>query len=265
MFPMHKSLLLTALVGCLAIAGSPDAKAVPIDLSRPGFSAVLPDPFRLNFDENGNASYVQNGSPTVHPVTGTLILDPTSGIGGAPLTVLAYHLPEPVVAGTVIIPEPGGGTSDAIRFTDSTGRLSGVTDPATTIMIYYSELPELGEIGDLADSGFPANLTAGTVTTGPTEVGPEGNNGFTWTPGAPYPANNEFIGVSDATRVPEPASLTLLLGGPCSSNRTGRPSANPQDHVKYFSTFWHRAACRAAPCRSRLKQSQLEKIGAPQS
>ena len=45
--------------------------------------------------------------------------------------VLAYALPEPVVAGTVIIPEPaanGGGTSDVLRFTDSTGILSGVTD-----------------------------------------------------------------------------------------------------------------------------------------
>ena len=76
-------------------------------------------------------------------------------------------------------------------------------------MIYYSELPEPGETGDLADTGFPSNLTAGNVVTGPTEVGPEGNNGFVYIPGAPYPANNEYHGISDVT-IPEPASLALL-------------------------------------------------------
>src|SRR4051812_34270749 len=112
MLKLRKSLLLTALVGCLAVAGSPNANAAFIDLSRPGSSAALPDPIRLNFDENGNGSYVQNGLPTVHPLTGTLILDPTGGVGSSPLTVVAYALPEPVVAGTLIIPEPGGGISD---------------------------------------------------------------------------------------------------------------------------------------------------------
>jgi len=225
MFRLQKALWLTALVGGLAVAGSPHANAF-IDLSIPGFSAVLPDPFRITFDENGNGSYVQNGLPTVHPVAGTVILDPTAGIGGNPKPVLAYALPEPVVAGTVLIPEPGGGTGDAIRFTDATGRLTGVTDPATTIMIYYSELPELGEIADLADSGFPDNLTAGNLVTGPTEVGPEGNNGFTYRPGAPYPANNEYIGISDATiTVPEPTSLILLLSGLAAMGLAGRRRA----------------------------------------
>jgi hypothetical protein len=208
---MQKSLLFTALFGCLVVAGSPNASATPVDLSRPGFSAVLPDPFLLNFNENGIGSFVQNGLPTVHPVTGTRVLDPTLPVGSVPVTVLAYALPEPVVAGTVIIPEPGGGTSDVLRFTDSTGRLSGVTDPATTIMIYYSDLPEPSSpAADLADTGFPINLTAGTVVTGPTEVGPEGNNGFTYLPDGAYPANNAYVGVSDAPAVPEPASLVLL-------------------------------------------------------
>ena len=211
---MGKSLLFTAFFGCLVVAGSPNASATPVDLSRPGFSAVLPDPFQLNFNEGGVGSYVQNGLPTVHPVTGTRILDPTLPVGSAPMMVLAYALPEPVVAGTVIIPEPaasGGGTSDVLRFTDSTGILSGVTAAATTIMIYYSDLPEPGSpAADLADTGFPINLTAGTIVTGPTEVGPEGNNGFTYLPGAAYPANNAYVGISDAVAVPEPASLVLL-------------------------------------------------------
>ena len=210
---MRKSLLFTALGGGLIIAGGPNASATPFDLSRPGFSAVLPDPFRLSFDENGNGSYVQNGDPTVVPVTGTLVVDATQP-GGVAIMVLAYALPEPVVAGTVIIPEPaadGGGISDVIRFTDANGTLSGITDPDTTIMIYYSDLV-VGDPDDnqLADTGFPANLTAGTVVTGPTEVGPEGNNGFAYSPGAAYPANNEFVGISDAPTIPEPASLALL-------------------------------------------------------
>ena len=208
---IQKSLLLAAFVGCLAVAGSPNANAL-IDLSSPGFSAVLPDPFSITFDEFGNGSYVQNGLPTVTTVTGTLVNDPTVGIGGQPRQVLAYALPEPVVAGTVIIPEPGGGTSDVLRFTDSTdGRLTGVTGLGTTIMIFYSDLPEPGDLNPPpADTGFPDNLGTGTQVTGPTEVGPEGNNGFTYIPGAPYPANNEYHGISDSTAVPEPASLALL-------------------------------------------------------
>ena len=213
---MRKSWLFTALVGCLVVAGSPNASVTPVDLSRPGSSAVLPDPIRLSFDEAGVGSYVQNGLPTVVPVTGTLVVDPTQP-GAVPTMVLAYALPEPVVAGTVIIPEPaadGGGISDVLRFTDSTGILSGVTNPATTIMIYYSDFVA-GDPDDnqLADTGFPANLTAGIVVTGPIEVGPEGNNGFTYLAGAAYPANNEFVGISDATPAPEPASLALLGSG----------------------------------------------------
>lgn len=205
---IQKSLLLAAFVGCLAVAGSPNANAL-IDVSIPGFSAVLPDPFSITFDEFGNGSYVQNGLPTVHTVTGSLVPDPTEPVGGRIVQVLAYALPEPVVAGTVIIPEPTGGISDVLRFTDATGRLTGVTDPLTTIMIFYSDLPEPGEIDfPPADTGFPTNLTAGNVVTGPTEIGPEGGfNFFVYLPGADYPANNRYIGISD---IAEPASLALL-------------------------------------------------------
>jgi len=160
---------------------------------------------------------VQNGLPAVHSLTGTLVLDPTGGVGGNPKQVLTFALPEPVVAGTVIISEPGGGTtpSDVLRFTDATGRLTGVTDPATTRMIFYSDLPGPGDPTPppLADTGFPDNLTVGNIAFA-TEIGPEGNNSFLWQPGAPYPANNEYIGISDGRiGIPEPASLTLLLSG----------------------------------------------------
>ena len=87
---LQTPLMLAALVGCLTLAGSPNANAVvtaeailelpPI----PGYSAVLPDPFRITFDEFGNAFYVQNGLPTVHPLAGTIVDDPTTvGVGGS--------------------------------------------------------------------------------------------------------------------------------------------------------------------------------------
>lgn len=213
MIRLQNSVLLAALLGFLAVAGISNANAAAINARMPGFSALLPDPFSITFDEFGTGSYVQNGLPDVHSVAGTLILDPTLPVGSAPTLVLAYSLPEPVVAGTVIIPEPGGGISDVLRFTDATGRLVGVTDAASTIMIFYSDLPEPGEANPpAADTGFPINLGDGTTVTGPTEIGPEGNNFFIYLPGGDYPDNNRFIGISDS-QVPEPASLTLLLGG----------------------------------------------------
>src|SRR3954454_21373415 len=127
MFRLRTSLLFTALIGCLTIAGSPNANAVVSTEAVaalpdiPGFSAVLPDPFRITFDEYGTAFYVQNGLPQIHTLSATIVDDPTGGVGGTPKKVLAYALPEPVVAGTVIISEPGGGTSDVLRFTDASG------------------------------------------------------------------------------------------------------------------------------------------------
>ena len=118
--------------------------------------------------------------------------------------MLTFTLPEPVVAGTVIIFEPGPDgrptdvISDVLRFTDDTGRCTGVTNPATTRMIFYSDLPETGELNPPpADTGFPDNLDVGNITRIPTEIGPEGNNFFVWQPGAAYPANNVYIGISD--------------------------------------------------------------------
>ena len=66
MFQMPKSLLAAAIVGGLAFAGSPSANAF-IDLSIPGFSAVLPDPFSITFDENGKGSYGRTEIPRSIP------------------------------------------------------------------------------------------------------------------------------------------------------------------------------------------------------
>ena len=59
--------------------------------------------------------------PGIKPANATIILDPTGGVAGSPKLVLAFTLPEPVVAGTLIVTEPGGGISDILRFTDKDG------------------------------------------------------------------------------------------------------------------------------------------------
>jgi len=181
------------------------------ELPRPGTSALDPvGAFLLRFDENGNWSIAVNGGPAITQPRGMLMTDPTVPSGGP---VLTYLLPEPVITGTVAVLEPTGGISDALRFTNAAGDISGISSGADARMIFYSDF-ELGEILlDLADTGFPANLMAGNFVVGPTEVGPEGNNFFDWQPAGAYPANNEFIGVSDTTPVSEPASLALLSNG----------------------------------------------------
>jgi hypothetical protein len=144
---------------------------------------------------------------------GTLMADPSGGVGGEP--VLVYKLPEPVIAGDVIINEPGtSGWSDVLRFTDKSGILSGVT--SGTWMIFYSDV-EKGEPHPLlADTGFPTNVGTGNKIT-ITEMGINGkpysefNNGFDYTPGAPYPANNEYHGISDA--VPEFSTWGMVVLG----------------------------------------------------
>src|SRR5207302_10850143 len=93
------------------------ASVIPVN-ALPGFSAALPDPFLLTFDEFGNATIAVNGgAPT--PLTGTLQADPADPTGGGGQLVLTYFLPEQVVAGDVRILEPDvtNVTTDWLRFT----------------------------------------------------------------------------------------------------------------------------------------------------
>jgi hypothetical protein len=170
--------------------------------------AAALDPMILHFDENGHATIAQNGGPTMNLV-GVLAADPSVPSGGGSQPVLTYFLPQHVITGDVSFSEPGGGgkISDWLRFTDSSGSISGRVSGAGARMIFYSDF-ELGEANtDLADTGFPLNLGTGN-TTASAEIGPEGNNGFDYRPaGVPYPSNNEYVGISD---IPEPATLALL-------------------------------------------------------
>ena len=227
MLQISTYLVSTALAGSLLIAAGVTATAQPLEPGTcagtgcatdgtAGAPGAIPDPMILHFDENGHATIAVNGGPTMS-LTGSLMADPSNpNSGGVP--VLTYLLPQPVISGDVSFAEPPATASsctptslsfcsDWLRFTDNGGVINGNATGAGSRMIFYSDF-ELGELHpDLADTGFPADIGTGNIFAS-VEVGPEGNNGFDYLPaGVHYPANNEYVGISD---VPEPTSLTLL-------------------------------------------------------
>jgi hypothetical protein len=171
----------------------------------------------ISVDEAGNgpfsSSVAGNGS-----LLSVLAADP--GPGGL-ASALTYRLgtPPSLVAGDVLLVEPGGGglLSELLRFNPAgTG---GGAYPAS--LVFYSDLAFDGG-NSLADVGFPLALYTNTVSL--VETGPEaGPNGFfNYTPTANQPGfvpgfavTYNFI--SDTAVVPEPASLvmagTAILAG----------------------------------------------------
>ena len=105
--------------------------------------------------------------------------------------------------------------SDALRFTDAAGDISGIS--TADRMIVYSD----AEPGDtaLADTGFPSNITSGDTITEVEGIGaaahlPPGDSGFIFIVPSPSrtgcPDCDIFRVVSEHV-VPEPASCVLLL------------------------------------------------------
>ena len=119
---------------------------------------------------------------------------------------IQYGLLNPPVLtlGELVLNEPGvAGASDIIQFVATNGgSLDFVSDSSDGI-------------DALADGLLPAVAPNALVVT---EVGPEGKNGFTYTPGAGQPGNVPggvvtYVIHSDIAPVPEPATLTLLALG----------------------------------------------------
>jgi hypothetical protein len=156
-----------------------------------GALVVIPafaSPIAISIDENGNGRPYSIGT------------DP--GPGG--LTgVLIYTLPFPGIQGDVFLTDSGV-VLDLLRFNGN-----------GTVIFYSDNIGGVDSIGDTLTP--PGSLYPNNVTIA--EVGPEGNNGATYTPTAGQPGygTSDFTVtynfVSDGTIVPEPSSLWLLAGG----------------------------------------------------
>jgi hypothetical protein len=177
------------LVACL-LAGSSNAFGQAFSIT-------------ITVDENGHGNLVNTGGGNF-ALPAAMLPDP--GPGGLPLA-LTYGMLNPpgLVAGDLILTEPAGtgAPSDLIRFNPQQNGGS---------LVFYSDNLD-GPPLDLADTGFPTALYPNNVTF--PEAGPEGNNGFVYTPlpGQPgFVANAggpvTYVILSDV--VPEPASLSLI-------------------------------------------------------
>jgi hypothetical protein len=166
----------------------------------------------ITVDENGNGTFTNTGG-FLSPLPGVLAPDP--GPGGLPVA-LTYDLLNPpgLVAGDLLLFEPAGaGTtgllSEIVRF-----NLSSPTRGGTGSLVFYSDSTDSGL--DLADTGFPTALYTNALNA--TEIGPEGANGFTYTPTAGQPGfvagaagPVSYVLKSDSP-VPEPSTLIPLAG-----------------------------------------------------
>jgi hypothetical protein len=159
----------------------------------------------ITVDENCDGTFT-NTAGFFSPLTCALLADPGPGGLGAAVT---YDLLSPpgLTAGDLILLEPAGAAaiiSDIIRFNPQQG---------TGSLVFYSDNLEGSDA--LADTGFPTALYTNTLTV--TEVGPEGSNGFSYTPTSGQPGfvtgaggPITYVILSDTPTIPEPATLTLL-------------------------------------------------------
>lgn len=165
--------------------------------------------FSINIKVNeSGAGSLSNTAGFNAPLPTAMTADP--GPGGLS-SALTYDLLNPpgLVAGDLILMEPGlpGIISDIIRFNPSS--FTG----GSGSLVFYSD--NLDGVDSPADTGFPTALYANNLTVN--EVGPEGSNGYVYTPTAGQPGFVSGAGgpvtYEIYSDVPEPGSLGLLATG----------------------------------------------------
>jgi hypothetical protein len=172
--------------------------------SAQGFSVTV------TVDENGHG-ILTNTNGFNASLLGTLQPDP--GPGGLPVA-LTYSLLNPpgLTAGDLILNESTVPFSDIFRF--NPGEIC--SDGSTGCLVFYSDS---NGVDALADTGSPTGLYANNLNA--LEAGPEGSNGFTYTPivgqpgfvaGAGGPVTYVFHSDVSAA-ASEPATVVLLGSG----------------------------------------------------
>jgi hypothetical protein len=179
-----------AIAALLCLASAPAAAQ--------GFSVTI------TFNEFGSGLLTNTAGVSL-PTPSSIRADP--GPGGLP-AVLFYDTLNPpgLVGGDVLILEAAtGALSDLLRF-----------NPAvlTGGVFVYSD--NLDGVDAPADIGLPPAFNTNLVQV--VEIGPEGNNGITYTPTAGQPgfvagAAGPVTYVFQSDMVPEPSSLLLLAAG----------------------------------------------------
>jgi hypothetical protein len=158
----------------------------------------------ISFDENGNGTW-EDVSGNITPLTFGIGVPPSGGHA-----TLYYELTAAITEGDLGVTEPSSTLS--VQLSDLL-RFSGYC------VYVYSDLPEAGQVGELADTGIPTQLLDNLLSM--TEEGSEGGwNGVHYTPLSGQPGYIEglegsltYVFTSD---VPEPTTIALLgLGALC--------------------------------------------------
>jgi len=159
----------------------------------------------IRVDENGNGRFTTESGFNA-PLPSALQTDPgPGGLTGALTYGLLNSSGLTQTAGDLLLYE-GGVLSDVIRFNPNETCFGTVG-----CLVFYSD--NFDGKDSLADIGFPTALYTNNLTVN--EVGPEGNNGFTYTPTAGQPGFvagaplRAYVIQSDSS-VPEPSSILLL-------------------------------------------------------
>jgi hypothetical protein len=166
----------------------------------------------ISVDENGNGK-LQNSTGFHSTLAASQMQDP--GPGGL-ANALTYDLGNPpgLTAGDLLLRERARHEviSDIIRFNPNEVGPGG----GTGTLVFYSDLD--GGVDSLADIGGPTELYVNAIAL--YELGPEGDNGITYTPTFGQPGFVSDAGgpvtyqiISDSPVVPEPGSLSLLATG----------------------------------------------------